>query len=174
MLEATFERVYPIALRAAQVRATAAAVRGAIPVADREDLEQEGLVACWRALPCFDPARGSLRTFVEHVIAARLASIIRSARRAPSSVPINSAVMRPIDSPALALELHVDVQRVLNTLGWPDRKLVLLLHDHSPAEVSRILGIPRSTLHDRIVRVRRRFVAAGLARPGSHGHGGPR
>lgn len=51
MVEATFEQAYPIAARAARVRATAAVVSGAILMADREDFEQEGLTACWRALP---------------------------------------------------------------------------------------------------------------------------
>ena len=51
MVEATFEQAYPIAARAARVRAAAAVVSGAIPVADREDFEQEGLTACWRAPP---------------------------------------------------------------------------------------------------------------------------
>ena len=56
MVEATFEMAYPMAVRAAKVRAKAAVLSGAILVADREDLEQEGLTACWRALPQFDPA----------------------------------------------------------------------------------------------------------------------
>jgi hypothetical protein len=36
MVEATFEQAYPIAVRAAKVRATAAVISGAIPIADRE------------------------------------------------------------------------------------------------------------------------------------------
>ena len=100
MVEATFEQAYPIAARAARVRATAAVVSGAIPVADREDFEQEGLTACWRALPQFDPARASLRTFIERVIASRIASLVRAARRSPSHVPLNAAGPRPVDSGA--------------------------------------------------------------------------
>lgn len=172
MLEIAFEQVYPIALRAARVRATAAVINGAIPAAGREEFEQEGLAACWRALPRFDPARASVRTFIEHVITARLSSLIRAARRAPEFLPIQSASTLPADFPAADLALRVDVQRVLATLGAEDRQLVLLLYDHSPAEVSRILGIPRSTLYDRIARLRRRFVAAGLGRNSNRRCGG--
>ncbi|MEN6537182.1 MAG: sigma-70 family RNA polymerase sigma factor [Bryobacteraceae bacterium] len=166
MLEATFEQAYPIARRAVQVRATAAVVCGIIPVADREDFEQEGLTACWRALPHFNPARASLRTFVEHVIAARLASIIRSARRAPVLLPIESASTLRIAGDASCQELRADVMRLLDRLGPAERHLVQLLLDHSPAEASRILGVPRSTLHDQVVRLRRRFSLAGLGASG--------
>ena len=163
MLETTFQQAYPLALRAAQVRATAAVLSGAAQSADREDLQQEGLAACWRALPHFDPARASLRTFVERVVATRLASKLRSARRAPAHVPIKAAGPQLVHAGAGQLELRADIRRLLLSLHPYDRHLVLLLLEHSPAEASRVLGVPRSTLHDRILRLRRRFIAAGLA-----------
>lgn len=162
MVEATFEEAYPIAVRAAKVRATAAVVSGVIPVADREDFEQEGLTACWRALPQFDPARASLRTFVERVIASRIASLVRAARRSPSSVSLKAAGPQPVDSAADEQELYADVERVSSAFERHDRQLILLLLEHSPAEAGRMLGLPRSTVHDRILRLRRRFVAAGF------------
>jgi len=69
VVEATFRNAYAIALRAARARAVSAVASGAIAVADREDLEQEAVVACFRALPRFDPSRASLRTFIERVVA---------------------------------------------------------------------------------------------------------
>jgi RNA polymerase sigma factor (sigma-70 family) len=163
MVEATFEQAYPIALRAAQVRAAAAVVSGVIPMADREDFEQEGLTACWRALPHFDPARASLRTFIERVISARLASVIRSVRRAPLFTPIKSAATMHAAGSVSDYVLNADLERLLTMLCHADRQLALLLVDHSPAEVGRLLGMPRSTVHDRIVRLRRCFVGAGFA-----------
>ena len=47
-------------------------------------------------------------------------------------------------------------------LGCHDRELIVLLLEHSPAEAGRMLGIPRSTVHDKILRLRRRFVEAGF------------
>lgn len=163
MVEATFEQAYPLALRAAQVRATAAVLSGAARNADRDDLQQEGLNACWRALPHFDPTRASLRTFIERVVAARLASVVRSARRVPVHVPLNEAGPQPVDSESAELELRADLWQIVSSLHSGDRGLILILLDHSPAEASRILGVPRSTVHDRIVRLRRRFAAAGYA-----------
>jgi RNA polymerase sigma factor (sigma-70 family) len=172
MVRATFEQAYPIASRAARVRATAAVVSGAILVADREDFEQEGLTACWRALPQFDPARASLRTFIERVIASRIASLVRAARRSPAHVPLNAAGSRPVDSGADVQELYADVERLTSLCGWHDQQLMLLLLEHSPAEAGRMLGISRSTVHGKILRLRRRFVAAGLAP--NRGHVGDR
>lgn len=162
MVEATFEQAYPIAVRAAKVRAAAAVVSGAILVADREDFEQESLTACWRALPQFNPGRASLRTYVERVVASRSASLVRTARRLPALLPLDDTDPPAVDSEAEIQELYADVQRVASVFGGPDRQLVLLLLEHSPAEAGRMLGLPRSTVHERILRMRRSFLAAGF------------
>ena len=167
MVEATFEQAYPIAARAAKVRATAAVVSGAISVADREDFEQEGLTACWLALPKFNPARASLRTFVERVVTSRIASLVRAARRSPVHVPLKAAGPRPVESGAELQELYADVERLSSTSGGCDRQLIFLLLEHSPAEAGRILGLHRSTVHDRILRLRHRFVATGYGPNGA-------
>jgi RNA polymerase sigma factor (sigma-70 family) len=162
MVEATFEQAYPIAVRAAKVRATAAVISGAIPIADREDFEQEGLTACWRALPQFDPGRASLRTFIERVIASRISSVARAARQSPVQVPLEEAGPQPIDSGVGAHEFHADIQRLSSAFCCRDRRLVFLLLEYTPAEAGRMLGVSRSTVYDRILRLRPSFVAAGL------------
>ena len=167
MAEPTFEQAYPIAVRAAKVRAMAAVVSGAILVADREDFEQESLTACWRALPQFDPGRASLRTFVERVVASRSASLVRTARRSPALLPLDNAAPRAVNSEFEIQQLYADVERLSSAFGGSDRRLILLLLEHSPAEAGRMLGLPRSTVHERIVRMRRSLVAAGFA---SNGH----
>jgi len=166
MLESTFQQAYPLALRAAQVRATAAVLSGTAQTADREDLQQDGLTACWRALPRFDPTRASLRTFIERVVAAHLASIARSARQVPAHVPLEAAGHQPVEFGFGDIEFQADMQRVFYSLHSCDRQLVLVLLEHTPTEASRLLGIPRSTLYDRIIRLRRRFIAAGFVPSG--------
>ena len=162
MVEATFLEAYPIALRAAQVRAMAAVVAGAIPATDREDFEREGVVACLHALPRFDHTRASLRTFVERVVAARLASVLRRTRRSPELVPVDAPCRFPVIGDDGQREVRMSIDGVLESLGAEDRELVGLLLEVSPAEASRELGIPRSTIHDRIQQLRRRFTQAGL------------
>jgi DNA-directed RNA polymerase specialized sigma24 family protein len=47
--------------------------------------------------------------------------------------------------------------------------LAVLLADHGPTEISRMLGIARSTVYARIARLRRAFRAAGYGPPDSKG-----
>jgi len=162
VIETAFELAYPLALRAVQVRATMAVANVTVPAFEREDLEQEGLTACWRALPQFDPNRASLRTFVELVVASRLASVIRSTRRIPPSEPIEPANDPSVRPDVSIFEMRTDVCRVLNLLTKGDRRLALLLMKYSPTEVSRRLGVGRSTVYERMRKLRPRFVRAGL------------
>jgi RNA polymerase sigma factor (sigma-70 family) len=166
MLEATFQQAYPLALRAAQSRATAAVRSGSANGADRDDLQQEGLTASWRALPQFDPSRASLRTFIERVVGSRLASFARSARQLPPHVPIEAARMQPVAPDSGQLDFNADLRRIASTLQSADRQLIFVLLEYSPAEASRLLGISRSTLYTRIARLRPHFAAAGYAPDG--------
>ena len=156
-----FSRAYPLARRAAAVRSAAAVAMASVQPADREDLEQEALVAVWRALTLFDPLRASLRTFVERVVATRFASVMRGRRRQPTLEPLES--YQPVGLDGIpALEFHTDFQRVSASLAERDRRLANLLVDHSPTETSRALGISRSTVYEGIRRIRIAFEEAGL------------
>ena len=160
MADTHFERVLPLALRAVQVRAAAAVATGRTLAADREDLEQEALLGLWMALRRYDASRASLRTFLERVADKRFASLLRR-RRSP-------VVIERLDGPQFAtadgiptVQFHVDFERVLAQLGDPDRVLALLLMEHGPTEISRMLGIARSTVYARLARIRRAFRQAG-------------
>jgi RNA polymerase sigma factor (sigma-70 family) len=172
-LESTFQEAYPCARRAAQVHSTAAVLSRAFPLADREDIEQEALTACWRALPRFDPSRSSLRTFVERVIANKIASLGRTRRTVK-----RTAVLRPLEEASscmderntfLAMDLCIDVHRVLETLSPEDHNVALLLTQFSPSEASQIIGIPRSTFYGLVLQLRARFTSAGLNAVGGPG-----
>jgi DNA-directed RNA polymerase specialized sigma24 family protein len=162
MFEATFRQAYPMARRAAQVRATVAAVRGAIPAADREDIEQEALTACWRALPRFDARRGSLATFVECIVATRVCSLVRSANRRPALQTIDLNSDYAIDPEIGRHELRVDIERLLKGFGDHDRGLALLLMEYTPSDAGRMLGVARSTIYERIQKLRVRFTEGGF------------
>mgnify|MGYP001167379751 CR=1 FL=1 len=160
MHEPVLEQALPMAMRAVQVRGAAAVASGRATAADREDLEQEALLGLWMALRHFDASRASLRTFLERVADKRFASLLR--RRC------KPVVIERLDGHRLAtadgipaVQFHVDFERVLAPLGDPNRALALLLIDHGSTEISRMLGIARSTVYARIARLRRAFLKAG-------------
>jgi RNA polymerase sigma-70 factor (ECF subfamily) len=155
-----FDHALPLALRAVQVRAAAAVAAGRTPVTDREDLEQEAFLGLWMALPHYDASRASLRTFLERVADKRFASLLRR-RRSPFVIERLDGHRFATPDGIPVVQLHVDFERILAPLSDPDRKLALLLIDHGPTEISRMLGIARSTVYARIARLRCAFREAG-------------
>ena len=168
MLDQVFEQAYSMACRAARARLAAAVAMGALPRQDCEDLEQEALMAVWRALQRFDPSRASLRTFVEMVVAARFASLMRARRSLPVLAPVDEYHAIGLDG-IPALEFRVDLQRAAASLTEPDRCLAALLTDHTPTEAGRALGIARSTVYESIHRIRTTFKRAGFGRRAGRG-----
>lgn len=153
-----FASVYAIARRAAAVRSAGAVSRGVVS-ADREDLQQEALLAVWKALPRHDPSRASLRTFVEIVVATRMASLLRSRRRQPQCEPLNSCQR---SSSGRELYLRIDIERALGKLPQKDRRLAETLSEHSPSQTSRKLSMARSSVYEGIGRIRQALALAGL------------
>jgi RNA polymerase sigma factor (sigma-70 family) len=160
MPDAGFDKAFPLALRAVQVRGAAAVATGRATAADREDLEQQALLGLWMALRHYDASRASLRTFLERVADKRFASLLRR-RRGPLTVERLDGHRFATPDGIPAVLLHVDFERVLAQLTEADRTLARLLIDHGPTEISRMLGIARSTVHARMARLRRAFREAG-------------
>ena len=160
MPDAGFDKAFPLALRAVQVRSAAAVATGRATAADREDLEQETLLGLWMALRHYDASRASLRTFLERVADKRFATLMRR-RQSPVVIDRLDGHRFATADGIPAVQFHVDFERVLAPLGDPDRKLALLLIDHGPTEISRMLGVARSTVYARIARLRRAFREAG-------------
>jgi RNA polymerase sigma-70 factor (ECF subfamily) len=160
MPDAGFDKAFPLALRAVQVRGAAAVATGRATAADREDLEQQALLGLWMALRHYDASRASLRTFLERVADKRFASLLRR-RQSPVVIDRLDGHRFATADGIPAVQFHVDFERVLAPLGAPDRKLALLLIDHGPTEISRMLGVARSTVYARMARLRRAFREAG-------------
>jgi RNA polymerase sigma-70 factor (ECF subfamily) len=160
MHEPVLEQALPFALRAVQVRGAAAVATGRAAAADREDLEQEALLGLWMALRHYDASRASLRTFLERVADKRFASLLRR-RHSPVLIERLDGHRFATADGIPAVQFQVDFERVLAPLGDPDRALALLLVDHGPTEISRMLGVARSTVYARMARLRRAFLEAG-------------
>jgi RNA polymerase sigma factor (sigma-70 family) len=163
MSDSALEHMFSAARRIAAIRAKAAIRADALAPAGFDDLVQAGLIACWHALRKFDANRASSRTFFDRVIATSVASTIRAARRKPAFRPLDSARECMIASKAGAIDLQIDVCRVLSQLDLEDRQVALALMQYSPAEASRKLNIARSTVYQRMRKLRAAFTEAGLA-----------
>jgi RNA polymerase sigma factor (sigma-70 family) len=162
-LQLLFKMAYSYALRAAKVRSAAAAKLAPAGLPDREDMEQDALLAVFRAMRQYDPSRASLRTFVERVVTTIFASMMRVRRRQPKLVQVEDGQLAGLDRKIRSVEFGADFERITAQLAEPDRRLAALLLDNSPTEVSKALGISRSRVYRAIKRIRTAFGRAGFA-----------
>ncbi|HNY41607.1 MAG TPA: sigma-70 family RNA polymerase sigma factor [Bryobacteraceae bacterium] len=171
MQGADFSCALSLAHKTATIRAALAVAGRRAIHADLDDLVQEGVIACWKASRQFDPARAGLRTFLDRVVALRFATVLRSERRKPRTVDLDASVHPQTPDEGRAIEFSASLQTLLKTLSHEDAHLVKLLLHFTPAEAARVLGVARSTIHDRIRRLRPKFLAAGLVPAGYSGIG---
>ncbi len=166
MPEVSFDHAYPLALRVAEVRVAGALAIGKLTAAEREDWIQELLLAAWRALPRFDSARASLRTYIERVVANRCCTLVW-AQHPGTHEPLEAHEQRLSTLDGIpGLERRIDVQRLLDSLAAPDQELARALSDHNVAGAARHLGRSRTSLYPRIRAIRAQFAGAGLGRCG--------
>jgi RNA polymerase sigma factor (sigma-70 family) len=159
-----FEDTYALIRCAAGVRLAAAAKLTIITPADREDLAQELAMAAWRALRHYDSTRAGLRTFLDKVVANRFASLMRARRSQPRLEPLQDHLPAGLDG-IPAVEFRADFQRVSGLLAETDCRLASYLMNHSPTQASRAFGIARSTIYQRLRRIRLAFENGGFGSP---------
>lgn len=157
--EDLFDLAFPLAKRAAQVRASS---MPRYDYFDREDLEQDALAAVLTAIDRYDESRASLRTFVERVASNGIASTLRRAR-AEKRTSLDYWPLAESPRLSLTVELRLDLNRVLRTLARRECKVARLLEEYRPAEIAGALGISRTAVYRSIDRIRESFVEAGLS-----------
>jgi len=168
-----------------RIRAARLARSGVIPGMDAEDIEQDLRLDLIRRIPCFDETRASFETFADRLIAHRVASLAATtaAKRADRSMKSLEAPIAPdgedggltladvtpedaaLYAPsALGLAagngLGYDVALLLHALSPSCRSVAIALGNMSVAEAASALGLHRSSVYARIVKIRE--VATGL------------
>jgi RNA polymerase sigma-70 factor (ECF subfamily) len=138
-----------------------------------EEVVQEVFVRLWNDPQRFDPARGSLRSYLLAQAHGRSVDLVRaeSARRARETRDAARAAESGYDLERevwdLTLAEHVRV--ALGTLASGEREAIELAYfgGHTYREVARLLGEPEGTVKSRIRaglgRLRASLVASGLA-----------
>jgi RNA polymerase sigma-70 factor (ECF subfamily) len=134
-----------------------------------EDATQEVFLRIWRGAARFDPARGSLRTWV--VAIAHRHCLDRLRARRPGQAAAAEALewlSDPAPAPAEQAERSVEAARVRGALAalQPDQRRALTLMyfgGYSQSEIAAALGVPLGTVKSRArlgLQALRRWMAA--------------
>lgn len=115
-----------------------------------EDCVQETFVRAWRARDGFDPARGSVRTWLFAIERRVVLDVYRARARTPSVVPFEQAP-EPIAPTADPLD-RLGMAEGLARLSEDHREAVVAVHLNglSYREVSERTGVPVATLRTRV------------------------
>lgn len=145
---------------------------------DWDDLRQDLALDCLRRLSRFDASRGNWKGFVHGVVRNHACVLASKQARRPElqclaedgdadadfaeGVSRCDAHFLIADDRCPALELSLDMRRVLE--GLPDelRSIAQHLAEVSVYAVRQVTGLSSSELNRRIARIRAAFVAAGL------------
>ncbi|MCW5713449.1 MAG: sigma-70 family RNA polymerase sigma factor [Bauldia sp.] len=163
-------------VRNINVQASRLQKHAVLPGLTADDIRQELLLDLIRRAPSFDPSKASFPTFADRVVANRIADLARPSARLTaerSTVPLDEPLgsdslplveilpdrAPPID---MAVGLRVDLERFEATLPPHLAACCQVIDEDRVAEVSRRLGIHRSTFHDRLRVLRAAATAAGL------------
>jgi RNA polymerase sigma-70 factor (ECF subfamily) len=153
------------------VQALARRVLGSDEAAD--DVTQEVFVRLWERPERFDPARGSLRSFLMALAHGRAVDVVRSemARRGREERDAHAIATSGYDIERHAWDLQVteQVRRAVNCLPEGERAAIELAYfgGHSYREVAVMLGQPEGTVKSRIRNGLRRLRPA-LESEGAH------
>lgn len=154
------------------VHALASRVLGRGTQAD--DVIQEVFLDLWRRPERFDPARGTLRTYLMTIAHARAVDVLRSetARRAREERTARETATAGYDIEHHAWDLAVaeQVRAALTELPADERQAIELAYfgGHTYREVATMLGQPEGTVKSRI-RTGLRRLRSRLERHGAEG-----
>jgi len=163
--------------------------RYGLTIFDREDLEQELMIDLLQRMRHFNLAKAKKTTFIARIVERHIATLLE-ARHAQCRdwrlcrVSLNTPhendkgdtweLIDRVDSQGIlgncepdtressANNLRMDIERVLNTLPEDLRDLCDRLRESNMAEIARETGVARTTLYDKLVRIREAFREAKL------------
>jgi RNA polymerase sigma-70 factor (ECF subfamily) len=136
-----------------QVHALAERLRGR---SDADDVVQDVFLRLWDRPDCFDPTRGSLRSFLMMQAHGRAIDLLRSdaSRRARDHTTL--AERRPgspaVDETALARLAGDHACKLMSRLTAIERQAIVLAYfgGHTYGDVAKLLALPEGTVKSRI------------------------
>ncbi|MEN6386026.1 MAG: sigma-70 family RNA polymerase sigma factor [Phycisphaerales bacterium] len=135
------------------------------------DIRQEFLVAIMEAMPNFDPARSTWRTYISRVCNNRYCNFRREYRLACKCLGNITAIdlldkddTDVIPTYEVDFETQGDVNTVMSKLPLRLQQIAELLKTNSPAQVASHLKTSRSTISRAMKKIRQYFLVSGFER----------
>ena len=135
------------------------------------EVVQDIVLGLWRSPDRFDPARGSLRSFLLAQCHGRAVDIVRSEsarRRREERTAHRAGAQQVVEDEVLDFVVGDKVREAVGKLCRPEREAISLAYfgGHSYVEVASLLGLPEGTAKSRIrsglARLRAAVVEAGI------------
>jgi RNA polymerase sigma factor (sigma-70 family) len=133
----------------------------------RSDICQDFIVAIMEAMPAFNPARSTWRTYLSRVINNRYCNFRRQYQVDHKSLGTIVALdgcdeNQDIPTYQIDFETPADVEVVMDKLPARLRQYAELLKTHSPSRVAAELNVTRSSVGRAIKRIREYFLHSGF------------
>jgi len=151
---------------------------GNLPGMDADDIEQDLFLDLWRRRGAFDPTKASFPTFVDRVVAHRVATLtyptarLKAERRhawidAPIEEDDGAATLAdtladPTAPTDISHGLALDMRRFVEGLTPALRRCCEILLVPNLKEAAAIAGLHRSSVYENMHRLRRMAAHAGL------------
>lgn len=128
---------------------------------DIEECVADTFIDLWQSPDKFDPARGSLKTWLSIVARTKALDRCRTLSRR-DALPLEEAAFIPGSGAAEEFLLEAGRQELFNaiqTLDEPDREILLrrYYHDQKPRQIALALGIPVKQVENRLYRTKKKL-----------------
>lgn len=129
----------------------------------RQDLFQEIVMQIWRSFPGYDSTR-KFSTWIYRIALNTAITFVRQESRNLEIETDERLIDLQVDARRVNPEATDCLNQIMAQLGEVDKAMLLLmLEDHSHAEIAEVLGISASNVGTRLHRVRQRFKGDGKA-----------
>lgn len=118
-----------------------------------EDVVQDTFVRAWRFARRYDPAKGSLRTWLYAIARNSLADVLGRRAASAGGLAVDEVSAEPmVDDEVERLLSSIQLEEALNRLTADHRQAIVEVYYHGRtcAEVAAGLGIPAATMRSRL------------------------
>ena len=139
-----------------------AALKGVGSAQDTEECVADTFILLWQSPEKFDPARGSLKTWLSITTRSRALDRCRALTRRDALSLEEAAFVQTADLPEdelLRNDARQSMQKAIAQLDEPDREILLRRYDRDqkPREIALALDIPVKQVENRLYRAKKKL-----------------